>query len=131
MAPHPLCVSNPCFAMAGLLLKTPSFAKRDTPQRPCSTAGRTHRTPDDSTDNQTCVVLVNNRKDWIMSNEVSVTPALLSRLEAAAYLGVSPTTVGRLTLRGELKQVRLGKKKGCRVAYRKRSLDAFIDSNEQ
>ena len=60
-----------------------------------------------------------------MLTTCSVTPALLSREEAAAYLGVKPQTLAiwGMTQRYGLPHIKVGRL----VKYRKRELDAFLD----
>lgn len=55
------------------------------------------------------------------------TPGLLSRERAAAWLGVNPRTLDRLTARGDLAAVRIGR----RPLYRLETLDAYARSAER
>lgn len=50
-------------------------------------------------------------------------PALLSREEAAEYLGVSPKTIARIKSLGQIRSVQLRGK----ILFRRTELDAFID----
>lgn len=50
-------------------------------------------------------------------------PGLLSKNEAAEYLGVSPKTIGRMKALGQIRSVSLRGK----ILYRRSELDAFID----
>lgn len=53
-------------------------------------------------------------------------PGLLSREEAADYLGVSIETLSRMKAGGELRSVTL--RGGSIIRYRRVDLDAFIDN---
>jgi excisionase family DNA binding protein len=49
-------------------------------------------------------------------------PALLSREEAAAYLGIGVTLLNSLRAREEIKSVQIG----SAIRYRRTDLDAFV-----
>lgn len=51
-------------------------------------------------------------------------PGLLTKREAAEYLGVSESTIGRMKALGEIKSVRLR----SLVLYRRSDLDAYIEA---
>lgn len=53
-------------------------------------------------------------------------PALLSKSDAAEYLGIGVTTLNGLRARGELSTVLIGD--GRIVRYRRSDLDRFIES---
>jgi excisionase family DNA binding protein len=54
------------------------------------------------------------------------TPSLLNVEQAAAYLSLSPSTVYKLSSRGELPHVKLG----GRLRFRRGDLDAYIERHK-
>ena len=61
-----------------------------------------------------------------------ITPALLTKEQAAAYLSVSPATIDRLTARGRLPVMKMpgtGNAGRPRNMYARAALDRFIDQH--
>lgn len=52
-------------------------------------------------------------------------PALMSKKDAAAYIGVSPSQFDRMLMAGELTPKRISER---RIGIRRADLDAFIES---
>lgn len=60
-----------------------------------------------------------------MTAEQTITPAVYTVLEAAAYLQLGPTTIYKLLKEGRIPHSRLGKS----IRFRREDLDKYIEEN--